>query len=147
MNQRQPISKAKLIAVIGIVCGGCALLVSLVIVLVSYLDREGIIAFRKGPTQYYHPADLKVMNLPKWNGTNTIPLSPDKAILAAMRYASSKNPSVSSWDVDGVEIRNNASSDWVYTITLMDRQSGAYKFEVIRVLMDGSVWEPTAEKR
>jgi hypothetical protein len=127
------------------VCG-CISLVTLGILLINYLDREGIIDFSKGRTEYYHPVDLKAMNLPKWNVTNAIPLTPDKAVLAAMRYASSKHPGVSSWDVDSIDLQNDTTPDWTYTVTLTDRKSGRYEFEVVRVLMDGNIWKPTSQR-
>jgi len=115
--------------------------------LVQYLDAEGIIMFRKEPTAYFYPADLKGMRLPSWYVTNTIPLTPDQAVLAAVRHLGSTHPKITSWDVDSIELRKQDAATWTYNLTLTDRQSGSYQFAVVRVLMDGSIWMPSAERR
>lgn len=97
----------------------------------------------RGGTYYYNPAETTNSSIPTWNPTNSIPLAPDKAVIAAIDYASAKWPKVLSWDVDGVEIRKlSPDSPWFYSITLTDRKSGGYETEVIRVLMNGKVWKP-----
>jgi len=102
---------------------------------------------RNGPTQYFYPADLKTMNLPAWQVTNAIPLTPDQAVLAAMRHASTKHPGITTWDVDRIDLHKEFDTTWTYSISLIGRGSGRYAFEVVRVLMDGSVWKPTTERR
>jgi hypothetical protein len=130
-----------------LVACGCLSAVTLVVLLIGYLDREGIISFRKsGATAYFHPADLKSMSLPQWQVTNAIPLTPDQAVLAAMRHLSTNHPSVIVWDVDSIDLRT-FDTTWTYNISLIDRRSGRYEFEVVRVLMDGSIWQPTTERR
>jgi len=149
MNAPPPIPSAprrKLINVIVIVCGVIST-ITLVILLVGYLDREGIIMFRKnGPRAYFYPADLKSMNLPPWYITNAMPLTPDQAVLSAIRHLSTKHPNVVSWDVDSIDLRKEFDATWTYSISLIDRRSGRYEFEVIKVLMDGSIWTPTTKR-
>ena len=102
---------------------------------------------RNTVTNYYYPADLKAKNLPTWQATNAIPLTPDQAVLAAMRHVSTKHPSVTKGDVDGIDLRKEFDTTWTYSVSLTDRGSGRYEFEVVRVLMDGSIWMPTTERR
>ena len=126
----------------------CIATLILLVMLISYLDSEGIVMFRKNsPTQYFYPSDLKSMNLPAWQVTNTVPLVPDQAALAAMSYASTKHHNVMTWDVDSIELRREpGTATWIYSVSLTDRQSGQYNFEVVRVLMNGSVWKPSGER-
>lgn len=102
---------------------------------------------RSGPTQYFYPADLKTMNLPVWHGTNVMPLTPDQAVLAAMRHLSAEHPSATTWDVDSIDLRKEFDTTWTYSVSLTDRRSGRYEFEVVKVLMDGRIWKPTTERR
>jgi|YelNatPaOPRAMG01_1025707.scaffolds.fasta_scaffold75110_1 hypothetical protein len=139
--------RRKVATVILVVCA-CLCTLILLIFLIGYLDREGLVMFRRnGPTQYFYPADLKTMNLPAWQVTNAIPLTPDQAVLAAMRHASTKHPGITTWDVDRIDLHKEFDTTWTYSISLIGRGSGRYAFEVVRVLMDGSVWKPTTERR
>lgn len=97
-------------------------------------------------TSYYYPADLKKLKLPAWQVTNAIPVTPDQAVLSAYRYLTPRHPDVASWDVDRIEL---SSSDgvWTYNVMLIDRRSGHFDVEDVRVLMDGNVWKPSLEKR
>jgi hypothetical protein len=97
-------------------------------------------------TEYYYPADLKSMNLPVWQVTNAIPVTPDQAVAAATRYLSPKHPDIASWDVENIDLSNSVGA-WVYQISLIDRHSGRYDFESVRVLMDGNVWKPSPERK
>jgi len=100
------------------------------------------------PTNYYYPADLKSMNLPVWDVTNDIPLTPDKAVLAASHYATSKHTDIAAWDVESIELRKEfgTTDTWVYGVSLVDPKSNRREYD-IHVLMDGSIWKPTTEKR
>jgi hypothetical protein len=102
---------------------------------------------QSGHTNYYYPADLKGKNLPVWQVTNAIPVTPDQAVLAATGYLRTKYPSIASWDVDSIDLRREFGTAWTYGVTLTDRQSGHYNLEVVRVLMDGSVWKPSEERQ
>jgi hypothetical protein len=128
---------------------GCIVTLPFVCILCVYLDREGIVEFRSHPgVDYYYPADLQKMNLPSWNQTNAIPLSPDSAMRAASAYATKKHPGVTTWEADRISLeREGSSATWTYTILLIDRQTGSYADENVRVLMDGSIWEPSKEER
>ena len=97
-------------------------------------------------TGYYYPADLKSMNLPTWQVTNAIPVTPDQAVMAAIRYYTPKHPDIASWDVDRIDL-SPSDGAWTYNITLIDRRSGRFDVEDVRVLMDGNVWKPSAERR
>jgi hypothetical protein len=102
----------------------------------------------RGNTSYYSSAELTNSAIPLWNPTNTIPLSPDKAVIAAIDYANSKRPQPLSWDVDTVELRKlSPESSWFYIVTLTDRKSERYELEVIRILMNGKVWVPKGAKK
>ena len=105
--------------------------------------------FRRHPgVDYYYPADLQTMNLPSWNLTNAIPLSPDAAVRAATHYASESHPGIASWDVDRISLEKQGSEGiWSYNIGLIDRKSGRYVDAYARVLMDGTIWKPTKEER
>jgi hypothetical protein len=101
-----------------------------------------------GRTDYYSSEQLTNKSIPSWNPTNSIPLSPDKAVIAAIKYANSKRPNPLSWDVDGVElVKYSPQSSWFYSVTLTDRKSGAFESEIVRVLMNGEVWEPKGNKK
>lgn len=97
---------------------------------------------------YYYLEDLENMNLPVWLVTNAIPLTPDRAVLAATQYSISKHPNITSWDVSRIDLQKKFGMKdmWVYNISLADPKSEIYEFDVV-VLMDGSIWKPTTEKR
>jgi hypothetical protein len=85
-------------------------------------------------TDYYSTSGLTNSAIPLWNPTNSIPLSPDKAVIAAIKYANSKRQQPLSWDADSVELRKlSPESPWFYTVTLTDRKSGQYELEVVRI--------------
>ena len=86
------------------------------------------------------------MNLPTWQVTNAIPVTPDQAVSSAFRYLTPKHPDIASWDVDTIDLSSSAGI-WVYNITLVDRRPGHFGMEIVRVLMDGNVWRPSPEKR
>ena len=88
------------------------------------------------------------MNLPVWQVTNAIPLTPDKAVLAATSYSRTRHPEISTWDVDDIELQKEfcTANTWIYNVSLKDPQSGTLEYG-IKVLMDGSIWKPTKEKR
>lgn len=127
---------------------GCICAITLIVFLIGYLDREGIIMFRRNSTTaYFYPADLKAMNLPQWQPTNAIPLSPDQAVLAAMRHLNTKYTNVTAWEVEHIELQKEVDAIWAYTISLTSQSPGSHRYEIIRVLMDGSIWHPTMKKR
>lgn len=128
---------------------GCIATLPLLYLLFVYLDSEGIVEFRRRPgTDYYYPADLQAMGLPRWNLTNAIPLSPEAAVKAAMHYASEKHPGVTAWDVDHISLEKEGDGGiWAYHIGLVDRESSSYSTDYPRVLMDGAIWIPTKEER
>lgn len=128
---------------------GCVVTLPFVYVLCAYLDSEGMLEFRRHPgVAYYYPADLQKMNLPTWNLTNALALSPESAIKAASTYASKKHPKVLAWDSDRISLnRQGDSGIWVYEILLIDRQNDSHANENIRVLPDGSIWESEKERR
>jgi hypothetical protein len=128
---------------------GCIATLPLLYLLFVYLDSEGIVEFRRpAGVDHYYPADLQTMNLPRWNLTNAIPLSPDAAVKAAMQYASEKHPGATTWDVDRISLEKEGDGGiWSYDFFLIDRQSGRYDTETPKVLMDGSIWKPTKEER
>jgi hypothetical protein len=97
---------------------------------------------------YYYPDDLKSRNLPVWEVTNAIPLTPDRAVLAATSYATSEHSDVAAWDVESIELQKQFGTinTWVYSVSLVEPKSGRREYGV-RVLMDGSVWKPTTKKR
>lgn len=97
---------------------------------------------------YYYPDDLKGMSLPVWEVTNSIPLPPDKAVMAAASYASTRHPTITSWDVENIGLGKEfgTTNTWIYDISLTDPKSGSREYS-IRVLMDGTIWKPTTERR
>lgn len=128
---------------------GCIITIAFICLLAVYLDREGIVEFRKQPgVEYYYPADLQAMHLPAWDLTNRIPLSPDIAVVTAMHYASEQHATVVSWEIDRISLENMGGKGiWFYDVLLIDRKSGNYTTSDVRVLMDGNIWRPTSEKR
>lgn len=129
--------------------GGILAALPVIYLLVEYLDREGIIEFRhRSSVNYYYPADLQALKLPRWNPTNAAPLSPDAAVRSAMRFASEKHPGIRNWEVDRISLEKEGGDGiWIYNVDLIDRQSGNYVTEYPRVLMDGTIWKPTTEER
>lgn len=131
-----------------IVAWACIATIILIYVLILYLDSQGIVEFRRhSGVDYYYPADLKKMNLPTWNLTNQIPLSPDAAYRVAAKFASDKHPGIQSWDVDSILLTKADEEIWVYEFGLIDRQSGKYFDESVRVLPNGTVWKPDMQER
>jgi hypothetical protein len=104
--------------------------------------------------EWWDPSELNSMNLPTWQVTNAMPLTPDKAVLAATRYLRAKHGDISSWQVNQIYLAQEPwnSSNWTYTIVLSvalpQRQSSPFHIEwpVVKVLMDGNVWEPSTNK-
>jgi len=110
---------------------------------VGYLTGAG----SRGSSNYYGTQELTNNAVPVWNPTNSIPLSPDKAVIEAIKFANSKRPQPLSWDADSVELRKlSPESSWYYIVTLSDRKSGRYQLEVVRILMNGKVWKPKGSK-
>jgi len=100
-----------------------------------------------GEKVYYSLVQLTNSSVPVWNGTNSIPLNPDLAVKAAIKYANLKVHEA-SWDLDHLEImRLSAQTPWFYSISLTDRKSESMQFETIRVLMNGEVWRPDLIKK
>lgn len=121
---------------------GCIATIPLVYLLVDHLDATGIVEFRQAPqADYYFPADLQVINLPRWDLTNAVPLSPDGAVQAAMKYGTELHPGIVAWDVDWISLDRQADGIWSYNIFLIDRRSGRYSTANVRVLMDGRIWK------
>ena len=128
---------------------GCIATIPFILLLVAYLDSEGIVMFRRNSaTDYYYPVDLEAMKLPQWDLTNAIPLSPDTAVKAAMRFASEKHPDVVNWETHSILLEQNGDDGiWHYTINLSDLRPGGHASEGVKVLMDGSIWKPTNQMR
>jgi hypothetical protein len=99
--------------------------------------------------EWWDTSDLKEMNLPIWQVTNAIPLTPDKAVLAATHYLSTNYVGfgVFSWQVDNLALYQEDSSNWTYTMTLTvmltNHFSSHTEFPSVKVLMDGNVWKPS----
>jgi hypothetical protein len=102
----------------------------------------------KGITIYYSLMELTNTAIPRWEATNAIPVSPDKAVVAAIEYANSMRPQSLSWDVDHMQLlKFSDDSCWFYIVDLIDRKSGRYESEVVRILMNGKVWKPEGSKK
>lgn len=97
--------------------------------------------------EHYTPSELKRLNLPIWKLTNSVPLSPDDAIVIAFRELGARHPNITRWDVERVEIVKEIDGIWIYLIDATDRTSGGMAFESIRVLMNGEVWKPVSNRR
>ena len=109
---------------------------------------SGAAGWSGGSTKVYSSEQLENSSIPSWNPTNSMPLTPDKAVMAAQQYANAKRARPLDWDVDEVKLSHYSfSSAWYYTIALIDRKSGAFETELVRVLMNGAVWEPKSEKK
>ena len=65
------------------------------------------------------------MNLPVWQVTNAIPVTPDQAVATAIRYLIPKHPDIASWDMEGIDLSHDQGA-WVYRISFIDRHSGRY---------------------
>lgn len=101
----------------------------------------------KAPTQYYYPADLKTRSLPAWSPTNELPFALHEAVSVALKYVS-RDSDVSTWKCESIELSPIEWTDpitWEYTIRL-SRESPR-SLEIVRVLLDGKVWEPNINKR
>jgi hypothetical protein len=133
----------RIVSKILAIWGGFAAVILLVIVVRYMMDVE---ISHGANVKHYNAASLIKMGLPEWHLTNTVPITPDKAILSAFGYATTKHPSITHWDVDQIELIRENYDIWTYHIFLTDRISGHYEVEDVRVLMNGSVWEPTSMK-
>ena len=101
----------------------------------------------KTPTQYYYPTDLKTHTLPSWSPTNELPVSPNEAVSIALKYLSQKSGD-SPWNIETIELSPIEWTDpvtWEYSIRL-SRESPR-SLEIVRVLLDGAVWEPELKER
>lgn len=124
---------------------GCVATILLLYLVVEHLDSEGIVEFnRRSEVDYYFPADLQTMNLPHWELTNAVPLSPDAAVRAAMEYGKERHPGTLVWDVDRISLEQHGKGVWLYNIDLVDRESGGYSAVSVKVLMNGRIWKPVA---
>jgi hypothetical protein len=114
-----------------------------VLVLFELIPRTAV----AGEKVYYSLVQLTNSPVPVWNGTNAIPLNPDLAVKAAIKYAN-LNISETSWELDHLEIRRlSTETPWYYSISLTDGKSEPMQFETIRVLMNGEVWKPYMIKK
>jgi uncharacterized membrane protein YkoI len=118
----------------------------LIFILIAFGDASAAMADN---TDYYYTEDIKIADMPHWNPTNTIPLTPDKAVIAAMVYANKMAKSNKSWDVDEISLESNATrSDlWYYVIELVDRKSDENDVIIVRVLMNGEIWKPRSKPK
>mgnify|MGYP003592030455 FL=1 len=101
----------------------------------------------KQPPQYYYPADLKTRSLPAWSPTNELPFAPGEAVSVALKYVS-RDSDDSTWKCESIELSPIEWTDpitWEYTIRL-SRESPR-SLEIVRVLLDGKIWEPELNKR
>jgi hypothetical protein len=120
-----------------LIFAACAIALSAVLITVSRSSDSK-------STKVYDTAILKSPDLPAWNVTNEVPLPPNKAVKIAMAYAGAHHPKVRVWDCDEIRLsRYTPNTAWFYTIDLIDRASGSYTYETIRVLLNGKVWEPS----
>lgn len=91
---------------------------------------------------YYETKDLNALHLPQWTPTNSIPLSPELAIKTAIAEVSKNHPSSSNWKLSRLELEQLFDEIWIYNISLMDGDNRASAHKVVRILMNGQVWQP-----
>jgi hypothetical protein len=97
----------------------------------------------RSETNYYSPAALQGRTLPEWNGTNSIPLAPDKAVTSAIQFANSKHSTTIQWELEKISLeRATPSSPWYYKVHLLER-GGKYRSETVYVLLNGDIWKPS----
>ena len=104
--------------------------------------------------EWWDSSELKDMNLPIWQITNAMPLTPDKAVLAATRHLRTKLSDFDDVHVNNIYLTHEPwnSSNWTYTIefsvVLASRPSspGHTEWPIVKVLMDGNIWEPSTNK-
>lgn len=87
------------------------------------------------------PSDLRKLALPEWTGTNAMPLTPDKAVEAAIKHLQAKQPGV--WTLDRVELERQFGDTWTYDIRF---ESDKHNLTRVRVLMNGEIWLPHHQK-
>ncbi len=147
LGPESTIPKHKFLTVILAVYA-CISTLALLVVLITWGSKEGFPGSGTSrQNAYYYPEDLIAMGLGPWHVTNAMRLAPDKAVLAAMQYLGSKYPGNASWDVDTIELRKEFDTAWVYTITLKNLHAPKSPAEIIKVVMNGTIWEPTVKRR
>lgn len=92
----------------------------------------------------YQASDLETKNLPAWDVTNAIPITPDKAILSALSYVDNKVKTKHIWVVETINLYK-VNGVWLYDIFMVDREPGHSESEFVRVLMNGEVWKPESD--
>jgi len=101
----------------------------------------------KPAAHYYYPADLKTRSLPPWSPTNELPVSPNEAVSVALKHLSLKSGD-SPWIIESIELSPIEWTDpvtWEYSIRLSRESSRS--LEIVRVLLDGAVWEPELKEK
>ena len=92
-------------------------------------------------TKHYSLSAVTNKALPTWDGVGAVPLSPDRAVSIAMKYATVSYPNT-SWELRTVTIEKRGLGAWYYVIGLFGRAPDKYDIENVHVLMNGEVWEP-----
>jgi hypothetical protein len=123
-----------------LICWASVATVVAALALWRYLDDAG---FEFGPIKdvdYYEIPDLRRLNLPSWNQTNTLPLSPELAVKLGLAEVQRRHPSDGEWALKHLELERQYDDVWAYNLTFTQRTGLGH--DVIRVLMSGEVWQP-----
>ncbi len=90
--------------------------------------------------------ELETLDTNSWHLTNSIPLTPDKAVISAISYLELKYPKSENFSVDKIEILQ-WGEHWYYQIAFFKkRNDGAIvNQECVYVLLSGKVWQPKVE--
>src|SRR5512138_1113992 len=93
LGSESTVPKHKLLVSI-LVAYACISTVANLFLLLGWFSKqgEGLASSDRRQNGYYYPEDLVAMGLGPWHVTNSMRLTPDKAVLAALHYLESKDP-------------------------------------------------------
>ena len=122
-----------------------AILVLMVVILCTLSACDPTNSARK-PDKAWFTADLTNYARVDWNPTNAIPLSPDAAVRAALKYLGENYETNTLWQVSSIRLESDEfypSYPWMYQVECKSGQVGArdFKWETVKVLLSGEVWK------
>jgi hypothetical protein len=113
-----------------------------IVAVVQYCTESGFEFGTPRNISYYEIKDLRSLKLPVWTPTNNLPLAPEIAIKSALTDVQGKYPGIFGWRVNRLELERQYDEVWVYNISLVQGDDVVRNHKVVRVLMNGEVWQP-----
>ena len=124
-----------------VIAWACAATLIALIAIWRHFDDVGVEFGPPKNVEYYQVKDRQQLNLPVWRQTNDLPLPPEAAIKGALEEVHKRYAGGAKWSIRGLELEPQGQDIWVYKIKLV-KVGEAPDFEIVRVLMNGEIWQP-----